>query len=217
MNTTTPNQNKYNTKNTLASRPNKLKKKKKEEEAANLADPRRPWVWLDPLRLWVRRARRPWVWRNPRQPWSGGSGEHVGRLSWVSPAVTLCDPIQNLRDPPKSTSKLDSNALKPIVNASNSFLMPQNSFLDSNLKPRGRKLTHYGFYRPKGQKPTPERDDPRRNPPTAKPTAKPTHGETYLETYPRRGSGTKAPLPGSLPWTKGSLPGTKGSLPSPVI
>jgi hypothetical protein len=29
MNTTTPNQNKYNTKNTLASRPNKLKKKRR--------------------------------------------------------------------------------------------------------------------------------------------------------------------------------------------
>jgi hypothetical protein len=32
MNTTTPNQNKYNTKNTLASRPNKLKKKKKKKK-----------------------------------------------------------------------------------------------------------------------------------------------------------------------------------------
>jgi hypothetical protein len=31
MNTNTPNQNKYNTKNTLASRPNKLKKKKEKK------------------------------------------------------------------------------------------------------------------------------------------------------------------------------------------
>jgi hypothetical protein len=32
MNTNTPNQNKYNTKNTLASKPNKLKKKKKQTQ-----------------------------------------------------------------------------------------------------------------------------------------------------------------------------------------
>jgi hypothetical protein len=54
MNTDTTNQNKYNTKNTLTSRPNRLKKKK-----ANPADRCRPWVWPDPVRPWVRRARRP--------------------------------------------------------------------------------------------------------------------------------------------------------------
>jgi 5-methylcytosine-specific restriction endonuclease McrA len=63
MNTNTPNQNKYNTKNTLTSRPNRLKKKKKKkkrkEKDVNPADPRRPWVWPDPLRPRVRRARWP--------------------------------------------------------------------------------------------------------------------------------------------------------------
>jgi hypothetical protein len=62
MNTNTPNQNKYNTKNILASRPNRLKKKKKKkrkEKEANPTDPRRQWVWPDPLRPRVRRARWP--------------------------------------------------------------------------------------------------------------------------------------------------------------
>jgi hypothetical protein len=57
MNTSTPNQNKYNTKNALASRPNKLKKKKKK---TNPTDPHRSWVCADPFR-----------------PWSRGSGEHT--------------------------------------------------------------------------------------------------------------------------------------------
>jgi hypothetical protein len=39
MNTTAPNQNKYNTKNTLASRPNKLQKKKKQTPSSSKPTP----------------------------------------------------------------------------------------------------------------------------------------------------------------------------------
>jgi hypothetical protein len=57
-------------------------------------------------------------------------------------------------------SKLDSNAPKPIAV---SFLF-QNTFFDSNIKPKSKELTHQRFYHPKCWKPTSERDDPLQNP-----------------------------------------------------
>jgi hypothetical protein len=90
MSTNTPNQNKYNTKNTLASRPNRLKKQKKKD----LADPCWPWVW------WVRRV---------RQPIGLGLAGH-----------DPLQPDSTRRDVLKSASKLDTNASKLIANTSKS-------------------------------------------------------------------------------------------------
>jgi hypothetical protein len=68
-------------------------------------------------------------------------------------AVGLARPdFEPARDSLKSASKLHSNApqpvsnaSKPVSNAQNSFLMPQNLFLESNLKPKRKKLTLRDF------------------------------------------------------------------------
>jgi hypothetical protein len=100
MNTHIPNQNKYNTKNTLASRPS------------------RP-------TLAVGQASMPavvWRVRRARQPTGLG--------------LASCDL-------PKSASKLNSNAPKPVANALKLISNASKCiFFYSNLKPRDRKLIH---------------------------------------------------------------------------
>jgi hypothetical protein len=138
MNTDTTNQNKYNTKNTLASRPNRLKEKSKPSRSMP----------------------------------ASGSGEHVGRLAWVSPAVIL-------RDPPTA-----SPTTKPTHNARRNPPMAKPT-VKSMAKPHPwRKPTHSTRRNPPTSKPHPRRNPIQgENPPTAHvethPHRNPIHGETH--------------------------------------
>jgi hypothetical protein len=145
MNTDTTNQNKYNTKNTLASRPNILKKKK-----ANPADRCRPWVWLDPLRPWVRRARQPTglglVGRDPSRPTY--SVAHSARRN---PPTAKPHP----RRKPTHSARRNPPTSKPH---------PRRNPIHGENPPTTHVETHPHRNPIHGETPS-----------TAKPTAKPTH------------------------------------------
>jgi hypothetical protein len=105
------------------------------------------------------------VWRNPCRPWSGGSGEHAGRLDWVSPVVTLRDP---LTASPKAKPTYSTRRNPPMGKPT--------------MKPHPRrKPTHSICQNPPTSKP-----HPRRNPPTSKPHPRRNPPTTHVKTHPHR-------------------------------
>jgi hypothetical protein len=144
MNTGTANQNKYNTKNTLAIQADQTDSKKKKK-------------------------------KQTQQTHAGrGSGEHAGRLAWVSPAVTL-------QDPPtvSPTAHGETHGKTPSTAKTHPHRNPIHGETPSTAHVKTHPHRNPSHGETHGETHHSEHRNPRRNP---------IHGENHPQRDPRCGS-----------------------------